>query len=108
MTEYRQAGHGKLVIEKFDPEPDSDAEDSARLDGIDAQNPLPGRPAVLSWSRRQSTCSMQRKSLAFLSPDRERQLEYDISRAISRVVTPEKATIGIMSALPVFGLEANS
>src|SRR5258708_1053127 len=31
LGEYRQAGHGKLVIEKFDPQPDSDAEDSARL-----------------------------------------------------------------------------
>src|SRR5678809_331871 len=34
LTEYKQAAHGKLVVEKYDPQPDSDAEDSARLDGI--------------------------------------------------------------------------
>src|SRR5436190_21887637 len=32
LTEYKQAGHGKLIVEKYDPQPDSDAEDSARLD----------------------------------------------------------------------------
>src|ERR1043166_8646456 len=32
LGEYKQAGKGKIIIEKFDPEPDSDAEDSARMD----------------------------------------------------------------------------
>ena len=41
------------------------------------------------------------------NPARERLLEYEISRAISRVVNPEPATIGIMSALPVLGEEPN-
>jgi ABC-type uncharacterized transport system involved in gliding motility auxiliary subunit len=34
-------------------------------------------------------------------------LEYDISRSISRVVTPKKPVVGVMSALPVFGQPAN-
>lgn len=104
LTEYRQAAHGKLVIEKFDPEPDSDAEDSARLDGIDAQNLPDGQRFYLGLAVSQLDA---KEAISFLSPDRERQLEYDISRAISRVVTPEKATIGVMSALPVFGQEPN-
>jgi ABC-type uncharacterized transport system involved in gliding motility auxiliary subunit len=37
LTEYKQAAGGKLIIEKYDPEPDSDAEDSARMDGIEGQ-----------------------------------------------------------------------
>ena len=40
-------------------------------------------------------------------PSRERLLEYEISRAISRVCNPEPPTIGIMSALPVFGETPN-
>src|SRR5581483_5065077 len=43
----------------------------------------------------------------WLSPDRERLLEYDISRAISRVVNRTPPEVGIMSALPVFGRPAN-
>ena len=35
-------------------------------------------------------------------PDRERLLEYDLSRAISRVYRP-RPVVGIMSAMPVFG-----
>ena len=34
-------------------------------------------------------------------------LEYDLSRAISRVITPEKPVVGIMSAMPVFGMPSN-
>jgi ABC-type uncharacterized transport system involved in gliding motility auxiliary subunit len=104
LSEYRQAAHGKLVIEKYDPQPDSDAEDSARLNGIDAQNLPDGERFYLGLAVNQLDAN---EAIPFLSPDRERQLEYDISRAISRVVTPEKPVVGIMSPLPVFGMEPN-
>src|SRR6188474_663304 len=35
LTEYKQAARGKIILEKYDPQPDSDAEDSARLDGVE-------------------------------------------------------------------------
>ena len=49
----------------------------------------------------------ERVAIPFLEPNRERQLEYDITRAIARVFTPEKPTVGVMSALPVFGEMGN-
>ncbi|HXT09984.1 MAG TPA: GldG family protein [Candidatus Angelobacter sp.] len=104
LTEYQQAGHGKLVIQKIDPQPDSDAEDSARLDGIDAQNLPDGQRFYLGLAVSQLDA---KEAIPFLSPDRERELEYDISRAISRVVTPEKPVVGVMSPLPVFGEQPN-
>jgi ABC-type uncharacterized transport system involved in gliding motility auxiliary subunit len=104
LAEYQQAGHGKLVIEKYDPQPDSDAEQSAVLDGVEPQNLPGGERYYLGLAVSQLDA---KQSIAFLSPDRERQLEYDISRAITRVVTPEKPVIGIMSPLPVFGMEPN-
>ena len=45
----------------------------------------------------------QKQAIPFLTPDRERLLEYDISRAIARVMTAEKPVIGVMSPLPVMG-----
>ena len=45
----------------------------------------------------------KKQAISFLSPDRERLLEYDVSRALSQVITPEKPVIGVMSALPVMG-----
>src|SRR4249919_3225585 len=35
LGEYRQASKGHLEIQRLNPEPDSDAEDSARLDGVE-------------------------------------------------------------------------
>jgi ABC-type uncharacterized transport system involved in gliding motility auxiliary subunit len=49
----------------------------------------------------------QRVAIPFLAPNREKLLEYDITRAISQVINPEKPTIGIMSSLPVFGSPGN-
>src|SRR5580765_5853548 len=37
LGEYKQASKGLIEIQKLDPEPDSDAEDSARLDGVQGQ-----------------------------------------------------------------------
>ncbi|HOX56598.1 MAG TPA: Gldg family protein [Candidatus Paceibacterota bacterium] len=104
VAEYRQVAGGKLKVEKYDPQPDSDAEDSARLDGIEAQ-PLPG--ADRFYLGLAVKCADQVQSIPFLAPNRERLLEYDLARAIVRAANPEKPTIGLMSPLPVFGMPSN-
>ena len=104
LGEYQQAGKGKVVVEKYDPRPDSDAEDSARLNGVQGQ-PLPSGDRIylgLAVSRMDD-----KVALPWLDQGRERLLEYDISRAISRVINPTPATVGVMSVLPVFGEEPN-
>jgi len=104
LHEYKQVAGKNLIIEKFDPQPDSDAEDSARLDGLEAQ-PLPGGDNF--YLGLCVSLADQRVAIPFLAPNRERLLEYDITRAIAQVLSPEKPTIGVMSALPVFGEPAN-
>src|SRR5438067_1307590 len=37
LAEYKQNSHGRVIVEKYDPQPDSDAEDSARLDGVEGE-----------------------------------------------------------------------
>ncbi|MGD0258868.1 MAG: Gldg family protein [Verrucomicrobiota bacterium] len=104
LTEYKQVAGSKLKIEKYDPQPDSDAEDSARLDGIEPK-PLPG--ADRFYLGLAVKCADEVQSIPFLEPTRERLLEYDVTRAIVRAETPEKPTIGLLSPLPVFGMPAN-
>ena len=104
MQEYQQIAGKNLIIQKFDPQPDSDAEDSARLDGLEPQ-PLPGEDEF--YLGLSVSLADTRVAIPFLSPDRERLLEYDITRAISHVINPEKPVIGVMSSLPVFGKPAN-
>ena len=104
LGEFRQASKGQIEIQKLDPVPDSEAEDSARLDGIEGQARMDGEPIYLGVS-----ISMldQKQALPFLTPERERLLEYDLARAISRVMSAEKPVIGVMSPLPYGGQPTN-
>jgi ABC-type uncharacterized transport system involved in gliding motility auxiliary subunit len=100
LAEFQQASHGKIKIVKLDPKPDSDAEDSARLDGVEGQNVNLSDRVYLGLA---VSCLDAKTAIPFLSPNQESLLEYDISRAISSVVNPKKSVIGVMSALPVLG-----
>lgn len=100
LKEMTRASSGKVEVIKLAPLPDSEAEDSARMDGIEP-HPLPdGSSFYLGLSATQLD---QKVALPYLSPDRERLLEYDIARAIARATNPDKPKIGIMSPLPVMG-----
>lgn len=104
LAEYRAASNGKVVIEKFNPEPDSDAEDSAALDNVEGQMTNTGEKFYLGLS---VSFLDQKAAIPVLSPDRERLLEYDITRAISQVSAAKKPVIGVMSGLPVLGRPLN-
>lgn len=100
LHEYQQVAGKNLVIEKYDPQPDSDAEDSARLDGLEPQQLSAGDNFYLGLA---VSIADTRVAIPFLAPNRERQLEYDLTRAITQVLSPEKPVVGVMSGLPVFG-----
>ena len=101
LAEFRQAGRGKVTVEKLDPQPDSDAEDSATLEGVEAQVTPSGDKFYLGAS---ISYADQKLALPALAPDREPLLEYDLVRAIARAAATAKPVIGVMSALPVFGM----
>jgi ABC-type uncharacterized transport system involved in gliding motility auxiliary subunit/ABC-type transport system involved in cytochrome c biogenesis permease component len=102
LHEYEQEAGSKLLIEKLDPKPDSEVEDSARLNGVEgrATGPFGSDKIYLGVS---VSLLDERFALPWLSPDRERLLEYDLSRAIARVTSRSRPVIGIMSGLPIFG-----
>ncbi len=100
LAEFKQAGRGKVLIEKLDPMPDSEAEDSATLEGVEAQVAGADRfylGASVSYAD-------QKIALPALALDREPLLEYDLTRAVARAATTAKPVVGVMSALPVFGM----
>lgn len=104
LGEFRQVSGGKIVIEKLDPQPDSDAEDSAALDGVEAQVTGAGDRFYLGLSVSQLD---QKFALPALTLDRERLLEYDLTRAIGRTTTAKKPVVGVMTPLPAFGRGGN-
>jgi ABC-type uncharacterized transport system involved in gliding motility auxiliary subunit len=104
LNEYRAAAGGRLLIERFDPAPDSDAEDSAQLDGVEAQMTPTGERFYLGLA---ISFLDQKEAIPVLTPDRERLLEYDLTRAIAQVAAARKPVVGVMSALPVMGRPLN-
>lgn len=104
LGEYKRAGGGKVIIEKLNPEPDSDAEDSATLDGIEGQLTNTQEKFYLGLS---VNFLDQKAALPVLAPDREQLLEYDITRAVARVASAAKPVVGVMSGLPVMGRPLN-
>jgi ABC-type uncharacterized transport system involved in gliding motility auxiliary subunit len=104
LSEYKQNSKGKITIKKFNPSPDSDEEDSARLDGVEGQMLSNGENLYLGLA---ISMDPEKVSIPFLAPDKEKLLEYDITRAISRVMAPSKPVVGIMTSLPMFGQKMN-
>ncbi len=100
LSEFRSASGGKVVVEKYNPLPDSDAEESATLDGIEGQMLNTGEKFYLGLSISQLD---DKVAIPVLTPERERLLEYDLTRAVARVSTAKKPVVGVMSAVPVFG-----
>ena len=104
LGEFKRAGGGRVIVEKLNPEPDSDAEDSAILDGVEGQLTNTQEKFYLGLA---VNFLDQRAALPVLAPDREQLLEYDITRAISRVASASKPVVGVMSSLPVMGQPLN-
>jgi gliding motility-associatede transport system auxiliary component len=100
LLEYKQAGKGNIHIEKFDPEPFSDAEDSAIMDGVSGQQLTAGDKIYLGLA---ISCGKKTVAIPFISPKSENLLEYKITSAITEVFRIYRPTIGVMSALPVTG-----
>jgi ABC-type uncharacterized transport system involved in gliding motility auxiliary subunit len=100
LNEYKAASKGKVIIEKFNPEPDSDAEESAALDNVEGQTTNNGEKFYLGLA---VSFLDQKSAIPVLTADRERLLEYDITRSISQVSQAKKPVVGVMSHLPVLG-----
>ncbi|WP_367874137.1 Gldg family protein [Luteolibacter sp. Populi] len=103
LAEYQNISGGKLRVENLDPEPDTDAEDSANLDGISGQK-INEQNLYFGLA---VSCLDRTATLPFLNPAQETTFEYDLSKAISEVARPVKPVIGVMSALPVAGSQGN-
>ena len=99
LKEYASLSKGKLRIENLDPQPDTDAEDSANLDGISGQR-MDDQNLYFGLA---VSCLDRTSVIPFLDPRDETMLEYHLSKAIAEVSTAEKPKIGVMTALDLKG-----
>jgi ABC-type uncharacterized transport system involved in gliding motility auxiliary subunit len=100
LREFEQVSGGRLRVRVLFPEPDSPAEDSARLDGLSQQLLSNGAKVWLGVSFRMLD---RTRTIPFLAPARERLLEYDLIDAIASIATEKPRVVGILSPLNLGG-----
>ncbi len=92
-------GEGLLSLEFIDPVPFSEAEDAARAAGLSQlQVDGVGTALTLGLVARGPTDKVQ--ALAYLSPDQDPFLEYEVASAIATVGRGRKPSVGLLSTLP--------
>lgn len=104
VREFKAVAGGNLIIETYNPKPDSEDEDAAQLDGVEPQQLFSGEQFYLGLVVSQLD---RKQAIPAVSPQRERLLEYDLARAIARTGSAERPVLGVMSAMPVLGEKFN-
>ncbi len=103
LKEYESRSGGRLVVEEFDPKPDSDEEEWAQRYGLQSQSvDMFGAGGGLYFGI-VAVSGNHEAVIPLLAESAEPRLEYLLTRMISEVTTDKKAKVGLMSALPVNG-----
>ncbi|HXR88527.1 MAG TPA: Gldg family protein [Stellaceae bacterium] len=102
LEEYAAAANGKIQLQQLDPLPFSTVEDRAVAFGLQGV-PLDqgGEQIYFGLAATNSTDDLQ--TIRFFQPERERFLEYDLTKLIHSLAFPKKPVIGLISNLPLEG-----
>lgn len=101
LEEMAQRSNGKLRLAVIDPQPFSEDEDRANEFGLSAV-PMGGTGGEQLYFGLAGTNSTDgRQVIGFFQPEKEEFLEYDVASLIYRLSNPKRATVGLLSSLPV-------
>lgn len=90
-----------LTVKKLNPEPNTDAEDSAMIDGLQAG--VSGETNNELYFGIAIQCLDAVEAIPFIPAKPETMLEYDLARAISSVHGGKSKKIVVMSGMPLAG-----
>jgi ABC-type uncharacterized transport system involved in gliding motility auxiliary subunit len=102
LAEYVARSRGKLRLEVLDPEPFSDTEDRALAYGLQGV-PVDQSGEQVYFGLAATNLVDDERTIPFFQPDRERFLEYDLTRLVHELSNPRRPVIGVMSSLPLNG-----
>ena len=102
LEEYEAASGGKIELQILNPEPFSAVEDRAVAFGLQGV-PLDqgGEQVYFGLAATNSTDDQQ--TIPFFQPERERFLEYDLTKLVHSLAFPKKPVVGLLTALPLEG-----
>jgi len=102
LRQYAALAGGKLKLEIFDPEPFSDTEDRAMALGLQGV-PMDQGGETIYFGLAGSNLLDDERTIPFMQIDRERFLEFDLTKLIYELSNPKRAVVGLMTTLPVDG-----
>ena len=102
LKEYEALAKGKIVLEMLDPAPFSPVEDRAVAFGLQGV-PLDQGGEQVYFGLAATNATDDQEIIPFFQTDRERFLEYDLTKLIHSLAYPKKAVIGLATELPLEG-----
>lgn len=102
LQEYVALSNGRLVLELYEPEPFSEVEDRALALGLQGV-PIDQSGEQVFFGLAGSNSVDDERSIPFFQPERERFLEYDLTRLVYELSNPKRPRIGLLSTLPIDG-----
>src|SRR5688572_728739 len=100
LEEMSQRSKGKLRLSVVDPKPFSEDEDRAAELGLTAVPLTPGGESIY-FGLAGTNSTDGREVIGLFQPDKEEFLEYDVASLVYRLSNAKRATVGLISGLPV-------
>ncbi len=102
LRDYASISRGKVKLEFYDPEPFSDTEDRAMAYGLQGV-PLDQGGTQIYFGLAGTNLEDDERTIPFFQAERERFLEYDLTKLVYELSNPKRPVIGVMSSLPLDG-----
>jgi ABC-type uncharacterized transport system involved in gliding motility auxiliary subunit len=102
LRQYAAVSDGKIKLQFLDPEPFSPTEDRAMGYGLQGV-PIDQSGEQVYFGLVGTNLLDDERSIAFFQPERERFLEYDLTKLVNDLSNPKRPVVGVMSSLPVEG-----
>lgn len=102
LKQYAALSDGRIRVELLDPEPFSLIEDKAVAAGLTGL-PLDRSGEKIYFGLVGTNLLDDQRIIPFFRPERERFLEFDLTRLVHELSDPRKPMVGVMSALPLDG-----
>ena len=102
LNEFEAHSDGRLDVSVIDPAPFSEDEDRAAAFGLQAVR-LPISDDPLYFGVAGSNAVGDEEFIAFMSPEREQFLEYDLAKLVYSLSRTDEPVVGLVSSLPLTG-----
>lgn len=102
LEEYAALAKGKIDLQIVNPEPFSPTEDQAVAYGLQGV-PIDSAGEQVYFGLAGTNSTDDQQVIAFFQPDRERFLEYDLTKLIHSLAFPKRPVVGLVTELPLQG-----